>query len=97
MHQAIAKALQEALGEIESLGDKAIRKHLMGLEDGSEEEVLEEEPAAVGITVEKVGKPTLEVVEGADGEAALDETEATPEEEEITGELLEKLKEALAR
>lgn len=94
MHATLAKALKEALDDFESIGDKAVRKHLMGMD---EREEGEEPVGELEVTVEKIGKPKLEVVEGLDGEPALDETEATPEEEEISGELLEKLKEALSR
>lgn len=110
-HERLKKALKEALRELDSVGDRAIRENLLGLVDdplsqGLEEELpeeLEDAPmdGAVAVTVEKVGKPLkgseLEVVEGEDGMPVLDETEATPEEEEITDELMAKLIEALGK
>lgn len=99
MHIGMGKALKKALEELDVLGDRAIKKHLLGLEEGMEDESLEDEtlegPEVVEVSVQKLGAkadPELEVVEGLDGEPTLDETTVTDEEEVVGEELLEKLK-----
>lgn len=103
MHIGMGKALKKALEELDVLGDRAIKKHLLGLEDGLEEgmedEALDgdslEGPEVVEVSVQKLGAksdPELEVVEGLDGAPTLDETTVTDEEEVVGEELLEKLK-----
>lgn len=76
MHVDIAKALEEALGNLDGVTDDIVHQRL-------KPRAAPADGAPVGVEVAKV-------------EVAPDGEEVSPQEEEITGDLLEKLKALLA-
>lgn len=104
MHVSIEKVLAEALKDLDSLGDKAIKSRILGLKDepeddeGAEElqEMLEKPEEEMGDTSD-MGGTKITVVKDLSGKPALDEDKVTPDEEEITDDMLMKLKELLGK
>lgn len=97
MHIQLQKALNSALNDLDGVTDDIVKKRMFdpdAAQEGAESihDVLGKEGEPEGVSVSKT-----QVTTGIDGKPTEDGTEMSPQEEEITGDMLEQLKSLLAK
>lgn len=93
MHVDLKKALATALQNLDGVTDDIVAKRIRP-EQGAAEYG---DPNDMGSDTEPKGLEVAKVKVDVDGKPALDGEEVSPQEEEITGDLLEKLKALLSQ